>query len=166
MESLGKEIPSLATEFRKGHFVVQKSYRAFSSIPIDQAHEQNNKVVKGDGGAIGLTENACKSSEELTKKKQSEGSDLRHHEQIIGVQATFQKQVKALCAIIEDMGNPVLKESEDLLVLDTRDIMDSSVAEAVRKIDEIGKTQFEAFVTERLQQRTVSLFDPILRETI
>lgn len=185
MESLGKEIPSLATEFRKGHFVVQKSYRAFSSIPIDQAHEQNNKVVKGDGGAIGLTENACqllrwmvcgpevsrlinefKSSEELTKKKQSEGSDLRHHQQIIGVQATFQKQVKALCAIIEDMGNPFLKESEDLLVLDTRDIMDSSVAEAVRKIDEIGKTQFEAFVTERLQQRTVSLFDPILRETI
>ena len=25
-------------------------------IAIDQAHEQNNAVIKGDGGAIGLTE--------------------------------------------------------------------------------------------------------------
>ena len=80
----------MASEFRKGNFVVQKSHRAFSSIPIDQAHEQNNKVVKGDGGAIGLTENPSQllrwmicgpevsglinefqTSEELTKKGQS-----------------------------------------------------------------------------------------------
>ena len=26
-------------------------------MPIDQAHEQNNLVVKGSGGAVGLTEN-------------------------------------------------------------------------------------------------------------
>ena len=30
---------------------------AFSAIAIDQAHEQNNAHVKGDGGAVGLTEN-------------------------------------------------------------------------------------------------------------
>lgn len=29
----------------------------FSSIPIDQAHEQNNACIKGDGGAVGLTDN-------------------------------------------------------------------------------------------------------------
>ena len=29
----------------------------FSSILIDQAHKQNNKLVKQPGGAIGLTEN-------------------------------------------------------------------------------------------------------------
>lgn len=29
----------------------------FSCIPIDQAHEQNNELVKGSGGAVGLTEN-------------------------------------------------------------------------------------------------------------
>lgn len=104
MKSLDKEAPSVATEFGKGHFVVQKSHRAFSSIPTDQAHEQNNRIVKGDGGAIGLTENSCqllrwmvcgpeisrlinefKCSEELTKKRQSEGPDLRHHEQMFGV---------------------------------------------------------------------------------
>ncbi len=26
-------------------------------MPIDQAHEQNNVVVKGSGGAVGLTQN-------------------------------------------------------------------------------------------------------------
>lgn len=26
-------------------------------MPIDQAHEQNNELVKGSGGAVGLTEN-------------------------------------------------------------------------------------------------------------
>ena len=46
MVSLEKEIPSLAAEFQSGHFVVQKSHRAFSSIAIDQAHEQNNKSSK------------------------------------------------------------------------------------------------------------------------
>ena len=41
----------------------------------------------------------------------------------------------------------------DPLVLDTRDITDSSVVEAVRNIEEIGKTKFDEFVTERLEQR-------------
>ena len=58
MESLNEDLPTVAEEFRKGHFVVKKTHHAFSSIPIDQAHEQNNKIVKGDGGAVGLTENS------------------------------------------------------------------------------------------------------------
>ena len=29
----------------------------FSSIPLDQAHEQNNETVKGAGVVVGLTEN-------------------------------------------------------------------------------------------------------------
>ena len=37
--------------------MVRKSTRCFSRIPIDQAHEQNNAMVKGSGGAVGLTEN-------------------------------------------------------------------------------------------------------------
>ena len=47
----------VAAEFKKGNFVVKKTQHAFSEISFDHAHEQNNKLVKGDGGAIGLTEN-------------------------------------------------------------------------------------------------------------
>ena len=48
--------PSMAQEFKNGHFAVHKTEKKFSAIAIDQAHEQNNKIIKGDGGAIGLTE--------------------------------------------------------------------------------------------------------------
>ena len=33
------------------------SQDCFSAMPIDQAHEQNNGVVKGSDGAVGLTQN-------------------------------------------------------------------------------------------------------------
>ena len=39
------------------HWVIHKTTNRFSAIPIDQAHEQNNEVVKDSGGAVGLTEN-------------------------------------------------------------------------------------------------------------
>ena len=40
-----------------GKFTVQKTAKAFSSIPLGQAHEQNNELIKGEGGVIGITEN-------------------------------------------------------------------------------------------------------------
>lgn len=49
--------PDLYKEFSDGKFTVQKTSHAFPAIPLDQAHEQNNTDVKGEGGAIGLTEN-------------------------------------------------------------------------------------------------------------
>ena len=55
MESLP---PSIHKEFEEyGHWVIHKITRRFSAMPIDQAHEQNNEVVKSSGGAVGLTEN-------------------------------------------------------------------------------------------------------------
>ena len=48
--------PFMAQEFKNGHFAVHKTEKRFSAIAIDQAHEQNNKIIKGDGDAIGLTE--------------------------------------------------------------------------------------------------------------
>ena len=44
-------------EFHNGSFVVHKTKRLFSSIVLDHAHKQVNAVVKGEGGAVGLTEN-------------------------------------------------------------------------------------------------------------
>ena len=58
MAELANKHPDVFTEFSNGHFTVQKTNRMFSAIPLDQAHEQNDAYVKGDGGAIGLTDNA------------------------------------------------------------------------------------------------------------
>ena len=56
MVTLEKKPPQVAQEFQNGKFVVHKSSRQFSAVAIDQAHEQANAVIKGDGGAIGVTE--------------------------------------------------------------------------------------------------------------
>ena len=49
--------PGVCAAFQDGDFVVQPSNKPFSAISMYQAHEMNKKVVKGDGGIIGLTEN-------------------------------------------------------------------------------------------------------------
>ena len=57
MMTLQEQHPDTTIQFSQGGFAVHKTKRPFSSIAIDQAHEQNNKVVKGDGGAVGLLQN-------------------------------------------------------------------------------------------------------------
>ena len=59
MRTLYLTNPAIYKEFNERYFVVSKNVRKFSSIPIDHAHEQNNKIIKGDGGAVGLTENSA-----------------------------------------------------------------------------------------------------------
>lgn len=43
--------------FCRGAFVVRKTQGPLSAIALDQSHEQCNAMVKGDGGAVGLTAN-------------------------------------------------------------------------------------------------------------
>ena len=50
------------------------------------------------------------------------------------------------------MGNPFFEESHDLLVFDTKNIMDASVVKTVRKIKSLGQEQYKKCVEERLQQ--------------
>jgi hypothetical protein len=57
MIELEQRRPDVFCEFNSGKFTVKKSDRSFSATATDHAHEQLNAAVKGDGGAIGLTEN-------------------------------------------------------------------------------------------------------------
>ena len=56
MNALTSTHPSIHSEFQNGNFVVQRSTNHFSYIAMDQSHEQLNKSIKGEGGAVGLTE--------------------------------------------------------------------------------------------------------------
>ena len=44
-------------EFRAGIVMVHKTDNTFSAMAIDQCHEQKNAIIKGSGGAVGLTNN-------------------------------------------------------------------------------------------------------------
>ena len=53
---LETDFPAIYQSFEKGGFVVQRSIRKNSSIPMDQALEvAYNKLAKSSGGIIGIT---------------------------------------------------------------------------------------------------------------
>ena len=53
-------------------------------------------------------------------------------------------------AVFIEMGNPFLEKGQDILVLDTNDIINISVGETVRKAEALGEEQYKTFVEERL----------------
>ena len=127
--------------------------------------------MKGDGGAVGLTQNPAAlrrwmvSGPEMARlieefqasmEKPEEKTDFRHHEQCKSIQ-TFFNQVN-LTNVIEEMGNPFNDESKDLLVLDSRDIADSLVVDAMRNLKKTGQEQYNTFVTERLVTQTTYIY--------
>ena len=57
LEKNSNESNSVLEQCNKVYFFVNKTDHPFSSMSIDQAHEQNIKVVKVDGGAIDILEN-------------------------------------------------------------------------------------------------------------
>ena len=54
LKKLVAEKGDLCEKSKKGFFTVKKSKRRFSNIGFDHAHEQNNKPLKTEGGAIGI----------------------------------------------------------------------------------------------------------------
>ena len=57
MVTLQEKNKKIYDELVQGNFVVHDSFRRFSDIALDQAHEHNNCLIKSDGGVIGITEN-------------------------------------------------------------------------------------------------------------
>ena len=104
-----KSLPLETLEKLKDHWVINKSHRRFSAIPIDQTHEQENAKVKQRGGAVGLTENPeafkrwmisgpeqarlITSFENQYLSSCFEDSNHNHHEEGFASQIAFKKQV-------------------------------------------------------------------------
>lgn len=138
--SLNDVVPNVAAQFIKGKFVVNKTSMHFSGIPRDQAHEQNSILVKCEGGAVGLTENLsaphwlmmsgseiAKTISEFDASMVTESTEIeqstKHHEDMRSLQSLFYEDATALTRTIKEMANPFMEETEDLLVLDTKEIM-------------------------------------------
>lgn len=173
--------PDVYSEFLKGNFTVKKTTRPFSAVAIDQAHEQNNAAVKGDGGAVGLTENPAAlrrwmvcgpemarligEFESLVETSQKT-TNLGHHEQTKSTQKAFLRDVKSLTDVIEEKGNPFLDSSGDLLNLNSRYIADQTIVDNVHNLKKLGQEQYDTFVEERLTSQTKSIQEPIKKNKL
>ena len=181
LNMLAQVHPELHQEFQAGNFVIHKTPNVSSGMSIDQAHEQNNDMVKGSGGAVGLTESPSAFTRwmvagpelsrtltefESTFKTNRGESAIRHHEQVPAVQSAFAKQVNALVSTIEEMGNPFLDESADLLVLDSKEILDDTVVRTVRNIETIGAHLHSEYVEQRLVKATTAISHPLPKQQL
>ena len=134
----------------------------------------NNKVIKGDGGIIGLTENKSTLEHWLVcapeinlhllqfekcygySSNENEDSSQFHHEQTTAFQKKFMKDAKALTGMINELGNPFKETSQDLISLETKDIPHPEASVNLTNIEKIGKKQYEEFCKNRLIQQSSS----------
>ena len=118
-------------------------------------HEQNNAVVKEDGGAVEFTECPAALQRWMVSGPEMahlindfEVSVIRHHDQLPGVQKAFLQDIKSLKSTVDKYGNPFLETGGELLVLDTQDIVDKSVVNTIYHTEELGQEQYDTFVQE------------------
>ena len=64
---------------------------------------------------------------------------------ILSKQSTFLQHVNFLTRIMSHMGNSFMNTSGDLLVLDTRVIVDSTVVDTIRKVEKLGQAMCDNF---------------------
>ena len=167
--------PSVYKYFSNGCFVVHKTTKLFSSIALSHCHEQVNAVVKGEGGAVGLTENPAAlrrwmvAGPELSRMLQEfEGGNslteenVTHHEQKPAVQNAFFKDVLNTVSSHEELGNPFLEEGENLMAIHTND----AVIRTVRDARKIGEEQFNLFIKDRLIDRSKPVTCPLKKNNL
>ena len=158
--------PSLYQQFLNKNFVIQKSPRVFSTIGIDEAHEQLNEIVKGRAGTVGLFDSPqalqrwMLAGPEVVRMTgeyedqfcpQLSKEMIRHHEMNPSIQKQFRNDVEALVSALSEMGNPFADDTKDLFTLDTKAVMDASATDLLTRVKDIGSTQYQKFVEERLK---------------
>ena len=165
----------------KGNFTVRKTKHTFSSMAMDQAHEQMNEKMKGTAGLIGLTENpdamlrwitsgpdvqrAVEEYEESFTNPSSE-ENLKHHEDTPKLQMRFMCHVQDFLQVIEGRGNPFAESENDLLTLETRKVMPSNVVHSARNAYKIGLDQYKKFTEERLTTCSTPVTDVIKKNNL
>ena len=168
MMLLSQKHRNVPGEFRAGKIMVHKTNNKFSAMAIDQYHDQKNDIIKGSCVAVGLTDNPpahgslmvvgpevarmIAEFDDDTMTSHQKDSEQHHHEQHPGSisPSNICKRSQSLSAMVEEMGSPFLEDSEDLLVLHTKDNMNVTVWETVRIVEIFGEEQYLRFVNEKL----------------
>ena len=141
MLSLQNKHSDLYKQFADGFFTIAKTHNPFSLIGFDHNHEQENKELQMHGGTLNLSDE-CVFTEwsvagpEVTRviaefeagMTSSKDPIPKHHDQSPSVQNRFVADTKALIAAFQEMGNPFIEDSDEIIVLDTKEVMSEETA--------------------------------------
>ena len=87
-------------------------------------------------------------------------------EEGMSTQKTFKEQALALVHTISGMSNPFLDDTPDLLMLDTRNIIDESVVNTVCTVESVGRDQYNKYHKTVIRDRTHSIHEPIKNNSL
>ncbi|XP_052123378.1 uncharacterized protein LOC127749403 [Frankliniella occidentalis] len=173
--NLEKHHPELWNAFQKGYFVAAKSSRRFSTISLDQAHEQLNATLKGNGGVVGLTDSpsallnwilfAPEIADIVDKFEQNtfnfDPDSDAHHFDTESARSNFLRDKTALEEYFENTGNPFAEEGINLYNFDTRRCASADVVDTFLNLEAKGNEQYLKYTQERLVTGEVSIHAPI-----
>ena len=174
---LEKEFPLIYSSFVNGGFVVKHTKRYGSGVPMDQALEKEyNKPAKSHGGIIGITRrkeavakwNIIKHEKSSYTKFLEDLCDLSddtefslHHEFSLSLAKNEESYVEEITNYISERMNPFDSSSSKILNFVTGQEMHSKITVYNLKCLENGKAAYNEFISSRLQDKTVQLFDRI-----
>ena len=166
-------------ELMIGKFVITKTLNLFSKMAIDQAHEQENEKVKGEGGAVDITEvpaallrwmvagpEVARVVHEFMAHQEDilNGKENLHHDQSPSIQRAFYLDVKSNSECMRDMGNPFTEETGELVALDTKQLMSEDVVNRMDSIHAEGEKYYKEFVADVLYHHNKPISSPIHRQ--
>ena len=159
--------------FLQGFFAVSRSNRKFSRMGIDQAHKQNNKIVKVDGGAIGILDDEAAllkwavAGPIISKMIEDVNCDTEgHHEDTAKLEADFQKKRSSLIQAFIEVRNPFMEHEDHLIHLISKQVMNEVAKDSVINSKDIGNEQLAVFLIERIVGNTSSIYDTIKKNNL
>ena len=154
---------AIISEFLKDNFVINKSNKPFSCMGIDQAHEQNNKLVKIDGGAVEILLNDSAAlmkwmvagleiadMVQVFRGNKSSQCEHRHHEDSASFEKKFRKDVTKMMEVMRQLGNPFDDSENQLIQIVSRTIMNEESTNSVLNTKDPGISQYQSYVYDRL----------------
>lgn len=66
----------------------------------------------------------------------------------------------------QELGNPLMEDGEELIVIHTKDIMDAADINTPKNARRIRKDQLQTFITERFVDRSKSIADQLKKNNL
>ena len=166
--------PTVFEEFQKGFFTVSKTNRLFSWISNDYAHKQNNKLIKSDGGMVGILDHAKTLPKRMISRpvidsviaKVNVGitNAKNHHENNQQFEQRFQKNVTDLFQEFLTQSNPFEERDDILCTVVIKVTMTQEKEDSVQRASIIGDNQYKKFLLSSNVKTSTMLSKRIIQQ--
>ncbi len=140
-------------EFVLYHFTSKRTTHNFSAIPEDQADEQNKKLIKIKGGAIGIFDNhtslmkwrvegpeIARAVSTFTHDSKKVEEDLFHHQDTDVHEKLFRRDILSFKSSFDKLEN-AFEKGNILINVVSKHIMSDSASKSVTVAYDTGKKQ-------------------------